>query len=173
MNRTLPSRVARRVRSKAAKALRVSPRKWAAHAFVRGHGIEIGALHLPLTVYHGAKVTYVDRMSVLDLRRCYPELAEKKLVEVDAVDDGESLTTIPDTSQDFVIANHFLEHCEDPIGTMLAFFRVLRPAGVLYAAIPDMRFTFDSHRVATDRPPATRPSRRSVMVSPVCTSRNG
>ena len=34
------------------------------------------------------------------------------------MDDGERLATIADATQDFVIANHFLEHCQDPLGAL-------------------------------------------------------
>lgn len=50
---------------------------------------------------------------------------------------------------DFIIANHFIEHCEDPIATMIAFFAKLMPHGVVYLAVPDKRFTFDQQREST------------------------
>jgi SAM-dependent methyltransferase len=65
------------------------------------------------------------------------------------IDDGERLGSIADGSQDFVIANHFLEHSEDPIGALLNMFRVLRSGGILYLAVPDKRFTFDLKRPTT------------------------
>ena len=37
---------------------------------------------------------------------------------VDVVDDAQTLATFPDESVDFVIANHVLEHLEDPIGAL-------------------------------------------------------
>jgi predicted SAM-dependent methyltransferase len=120
-----------------------------ARRYLRGDGIEIGALHNPLAVPAAAKVQYVDRMNVEQLRQHYPELAECPLVPVDILDDGERLTSIGDGSQDFIIANHFLEHCQDFIGTLKHFFRVLRPGGVLYAALPDKRYTFDHRRTVT------------------------
>ena len=87
---------------------------------------------------------YVDRMPVTLLRRHYPELDELPLVEIDDVgDDGERLQTIEAQSQDFVIANHLLEHTEDPISTIRNWLRVLRPGGVIYMAVPDKRHTFD------------------------------
>ena len=52
-------------------------------------------------------------------------------------------------SQDFIIANHFIEHTEDPIGTIKRFLTVLRPQGILYMAVPDKRFTFDLERPLT------------------------
>jgi SAM-dependent methyltransferase len=68
---------------------------------------------------------------------------------VDIVDDGEVLATIPDASLDFVIANHFIEHCQDPIGAITNHFRVLKAGGILYLAVPDKRFTFDRDRPVT------------------------
>ena len=65
------------------------------------------------------------------------------------IDNGEYLSTIRDISQDFVIANHFFEHCQDPIGALETFTRVLRPGGTLYMAVPDMRSSFDRDRALT------------------------
>jgi SAM-dependent methyltransferase len=117
--------------------------------FLRGDGLEIGALHNPLPVPSGARVRYVDRMPVSELERHYPELRGKALVPVDVIDDGERLASVPDASVDFVIANHFLEHCQDPIGALGTMFRVVRPGGIVYLAIPDKRFTFDVDRDVT------------------------
>jgi hypothetical protein len=86
-----------------------------AASFLRGEGIEIGALHQPLHVPASARVKYVDRMTASELRRQYEELADAAFVETDIVDNGEQLTTIGDDTQDFVIANHFIEHCQNPI----------------------------------------------------------
>ena len=119
---------------------------------LHGEGIEIGALHNPLPVGKGAKVRYVDRLSASDLRKQYPELATRSLVVPDIVDDGERLTRIADESLDFIIANHFIEHCEDPIGTLITFFGKLKPEGVVYLAVPDKRYSFDSLRASTGIP---------------------
>lgn len=129
-------------------ALRTVRRRMA-HQYLRGAGIEIGALHNPLKVPRAVRVSYVDRMTVDELRRHYPELQREKLVNVDIVDDGELLATVPDGSQDFVIANHFIEHCENPLLALDNMLRVLKPVGVLYLAVPDKRFTFDADRPAT------------------------
>lgn len=118
--------------------------------YLQGSGIEIGALHQPLLVSPQAEVRYVDRMTVEELRSEYPELADWNLTRVDIIDDGERLSTIPDASQDFIIANHFLEHCEDPIGTIGVHLSKLKPGGVLFYAVPDKRYTFDFRRSATD-----------------------
>jgi len=120
-----------------------------AAGYLSGEGIEIGALHQPLAVPPQARVRYVDRMTSSDLRREYPELAQWDLTEVDIVDDGEKLATVPAESQDFIIANHFLEHTEDPVGTIETHLGKLKPGGVLFYAVPDKRFTFDFRRTPT------------------------
>jgi predicted SAM-dependent methyltransferase len=117
--------------------------------YIKGHGIEIGALHTPLRIPKSAKVKYIDRMSALDLRKQYPELALKELFNVDIIDDGEHLSKIKDSTQDFVIANHFLEHCQNPIGAIGNMLRVLKNGGVLYLSIPDKRYSFDADRPQT------------------------
>jgi SAM-dependent methyltransferase len=120
-----------------------------AAVFLHGDGIEIGALHQPLQVPGSARVKYVDRMPAAELRRHYEELAGTPLVEIDIIDDGEQLTTIRNETQDFVIANHFIEHCQNPILAVQNLFRVLKPGGVIYLAVPDKRFTFDANRPCT------------------------
>jgi glycosyltransferase involved in cell wall biosynthesis len=124
-------------------------RRVLSHAFVHGRGIEIGALQNPLPVSADAQVIYVDRRSNAELRESYPELRHCNLVDVDIVENGEMLPSFQSGSQDFIIANHFLEHCQDPIRTIKNFLRVLRPGGIIYMAIPDMRHTFDRDRSRT------------------------
>jgi predicted SAM-dependent methyltransferase len=121
---------------------------FAAH-YLFGQGLEIGPLHLPLATPPQAKVSYVDRMSVADLRAEYPELEGWNLTEPDIVDDGEKLTKVAAESQDFIIANHFLEHTENPIGTVQTHLGKLKPGGILFYAVPDKRFTFDYRRPVT------------------------
>jgi len=124
-------------------------REMIAQTYLTGLGIEIGALHNPLKLPPAATARYVDRLPVSELREQYPELAEQELVNVDILADGERLESIADSTQDFVIANHFVEHCQDPIGALLNMLRVLKPTGILYLALPDKRCCFDSDRPVT------------------------
>ncbi len=124
-------------------------RRRLARRYLRGEGLEVGALHRPLAVRRGVRVRYVDRHSVDQLRAHYPELRDHDLVPVDVIDDGETLATVPDASVDFVVANHFLEHTQDPIGTLGHHLRVLRRGGILFLAVPDKRRTFDADRPVT------------------------
>lgn len=137
-----------------AKSLLVSCRQYLgrlgpAERHLRGSGLEIGALQDPLPVRRGVKVRYVDIADTATLRRMHPPKARRRLVPVDIVDDGERLASVADASQDFVAANHFFEHCEDPIGTLRNLLRVVRPGGVVYLSIPDKRLMFDRDRPST------------------------
>src|SRR3954471_20556403 len=124
-------------------------RRTLARRFLAGDGYEIGALNLPLPLPRGAHARYVDRKPLEGLRAEYPEWAAWDVTPPDIVDDGETLATLPDASARFVVANHFLEHTEDPIGTLAAHLRVLGPGGVCFYAIPDKRFSFDIKRPVT------------------------
>jgi hypothetical protein len=117
--------------------------------YIRGAGLEIGALHSPVKLSQSVQVKYVDRMSVPDLRTHYPELAAFPLVTTDIVDDGERLSAITHCSQDFIIGCHFLEHTQDPIGTISAHLSKLKSGGTLFYAIPDKRMSFDVDRPIT------------------------
>ncbi len=120
-----------------------------ARKYLRGSGLEIGALHHPLPVKPGTRVTYVDRLDVRELRAHYPELASYEFVNVDVVDDGETLGSVAQDSQDFIIANHCIEHCENPLGTIRTHLGKLRPGGLLFYTLPDRKMTFDWKRTNT------------------------
>lgn len=116
---------------------------------IRGQGLEIGALQDPQVVPRGTRVRYVDIVSNEDAARVHPRKRQKDLVPVDIVDDGQTLATVANESQDFVISNHFLEHCQDPLRALENMLRVVRVGGVVYLSIPDKRRTFDRNRPTT------------------------
>jgi predicted SAM-dependent methyltransferase len=138
-----------RLSSKATTIFQKLQRVSFSQKYIRGNGIEIGALHNSLKVSRHARVKYVDRMDCNHLREHYPELQKFNLVPVDIIDDGEALTTIPNNSLDFIIANHFLEHCKNPIAVLKNFYAKLSLNGIMYMAIPDKRYTFDRTRDLT------------------------
>ena len=95
----------------------------------------------------------------------YPELDRFDLVPVDIIDDGETLQSIGDSTLDFIIANHMLEHTENPIGTIRNHLRKIRPGGVVYYAVPDKRYTFDIDRPVTPFEHLVRDDREGPEVS--------
>jgi SAM-dependent methyltransferase len=124
-------------------------RAFFSHSFCGGRGIEIGALLHPTPLPPGARVRYVDRMTVPELRRQYPELDKAELVNVDIVDSGETLATLPDGQEDFVIAGQFIEHCQNPVRAVVNMLRVVKHEGFVLLTVPDKRFTFDKDRPIT------------------------
>lgn len=117
--------------------------------WLRGEGIEIGALHRPLRVPPAAQVRYVDRMPETELRQHYPELAGQKFAPVSIIGSAYDLSQLANDSLDFIIANHLMEHLDYPIKGLREFARVLRPNGVLYMALPDARVGIDQGRPLT------------------------
>lgn len=128
-----------------------SARDDVARLYLQGTGIEVGALNAPLRVSRHAQVRYVDFLPIETLREHHAHLLADgyRLVAPDVVDNGERLESFGTESLDFVIACHFIEHAEDPIGTLENHLRVLRPGGIEFLVVPDKRGTFDHARPAT------------------------
>ena len=117
---------------------------------------------------HAGKVTYVDHLSREDLLRAADGVYGRAsaVVETDVIDDGAGLGGFGDESLDFVIANHVLEHIEDPIAALSNWARVLRPDGVLFLTLPDASTRGSTLPAAHDggaRP--ARPCRRTAGVT--------
>jgi SAM-dependent methyltransferase len=117
--------------------------------YLTGAGIEIGARNAPTPLPAGASVRHVDRMSADDLRQEYRALADEPLVAVDVVDERRQLESIADASLDFVIANHLLQQCENPLGMLRSHLRKLKPGGWLFYTVPDARTGYDAARPRT------------------------
>ena len=127
----------------------LAAREQIARRFIAGSGIEIGALDCPLPTALGTVVRYVDKLPLKLLRRHYPELSGNNMVLPHIIDDGETLSSFEDGSLDFVIANHILEHCENPLGAVRNHLRTLRRGGILYYAVPEKTQSFDAQRETT------------------------
>jgi predicted SAM-dependent methyltransferase len=119
-----------------------------ARRHLHGVGLEIGALDRPLTLPSCAKAYYLDRLLPARLREHYPELSHRAFY-VSLVADGETLSCIADGTLDFLVANHVIEHCEDPLAALATFTRKLKVGGRIFMAVPDMRRTFDRNRRET------------------------
>jgi len=132
------------------EAVGLKPQRQRFQRYLLGHGIEIGALHNPMPVdTTRARVRHVDRVSLAGQREHYPELIDFTLVPPDIIAEADQLTMVEDNSEDFLIANHLMEHLPDPIGALKEWHRVLKPGGILFLALPDKRFTFDKDRPRT------------------------
>ena len=131
------------------KTLTFDRKTWLGFKYLQGQGIEVGALNAPLVVLPYAKVRYLDRLNTSQLREQYPELYTYPLVKTEILDDAETFKKIKNNSLDFIIAHHFLEHCQDPLTTIKHHLKALKKGGILYLAVPDHRFNVDSQIAAT------------------------
>jgi SAM-dependent methyltransferase len=119
-----------------------------ARQYLRGSGIEFGALNAPLDVPDDINVTYAD----LPENEAYIALAKQQYGHATAATifaDIETMIGIPNESADFVIANQVLEHVENPLLALRSISRVLRSSGIAFISLPDKRFSFDRRRAIT------------------------
>jgi SAM-dependent methyltransferase len=63
--------------------------------------------------------------------------------------DGSDLNSIEDSSYDFVLSSHNLEHFANPVKALKEWKRVIRPSGALILAVPNYKRTFDHRRKPT------------------------
>lgn len=130
----------------------MNAREILSYRYLRGNGLEIGALHYPTKTAPDARTKYYDYLTAEESRKRYQgwsDVEKNKLVEVDYVGDGEKLDLVEDGTLDYLIANHMLEHCQNVIATLRVFWSKLKQGGNLFLAIPDKRYTFDYMRQVT------------------------
>lgn len=72
-----------------------------------------------------------------------------ELGNVDYVTDATDLFFAPDETLDFVCSSHVLEHIANPLRAIGEWKRVVRDRGIIYAGVPDKRYTFDHVRDRT------------------------
>ncbi len=104
--------------------------------YIVGDGYEIGAQNSPLHCNNAKRVVYIDYLSRKESSQKY-NIPERECVEVDIIADANNLNTIPSNSASFIIANHVLEHCPNPIGAMLGWLRILQTKGILFLTLPN------------------------------------
>ena len=128
----------------------VETRRYLSSKYLRGHGVEIGALGNPLPLPPGALTFYVDRVAREESQRIYPDASSNPHVEPDRVEDGFALPSIAAESLDFVIGNHVLEHAPDFFGALARWTDVININGHIFAAVPLASECFDRKRTITD-----------------------
>jgi len=119
--------------------------------YISGTGIEIGALQNPLDLdgLSIKDIKYVDKVDLDELRRHYPELRDVVIKEPDVIDDAQLLENISNDSLDFIIANHLIEHLENPLLAIKNWSERLKTDGIIFLAVPDKQHTFDKDRALT------------------------
>jgi SAM-dependent methyltransferase len=118
-----------------------------AEKYLNGRGIEIGAQQVPTGVSSSCRVEYVDVISNEQLVSRY-KLPGDDLVPLTHIIDGHDLSVYADGELDFLIANHVLEHFDDPVGGVVEWLRILKDGGRLFVTLPNFRGnSYDFKRV--------------------------
>lgn len=121
------------------------------YTLLSGKGIEIGAFGEPAKLPNSCQVSYFDAIDPQTASMRFPEIQSSDLVSVDIIGDIDKrdLRKLAANSQDFLVANHVIEHVACPIAMIEDMFYVLRPGGRIALAAPDKRYTFDKERSLT------------------------
>ncbi|MCA9422539.1 MAG: glycosyltransferase, partial [Nitrospira sp.] len=110
---------------------RIFPESEMAHRWLDGlKGLEVGPsshnafgldtrnVGLKDEIYHREQVTLVGEAAPLHI-----------LAEADAI-------PVPSESEDFVLSSHVIEHCPNYFKTVLEWYRIIKPGGLLYLIVP-------------------------------------
>src|SRR3954463_13199512 len=62
------------------------------------------------------------------------------------IDEASELSNVKNSSYDFVLSSHSLEHVANPVKALLEWKRVLKPGGILILILPKKESTFDHKR---------------------------
>ena len=125
----------------------VFPQSRLAHSYLDGlQGLEIGgSAHNPF----GLNTQNVDYCAEPDTTFKKEEIKLcGKALRVDIVAPGDALP-VPDSSQDFVISSHVIEHFFDPIKALEEWLRVVVPGGYVFIIAPHKERTFDKDLART------------------------
>ena len=129
-------------------------RTFYAGKYLKGEGIEFGALHNPLPVNRDqCRVHYVDRHAPHAALQLFPELkpVAGSLVRPEFILDldRDDFHALRDRRYDFFIANHVIEHLVNPLRFLERLNAVMAEGSLLYLAVPDKRYTFNVNRAVT------------------------
>ncbi|GAB4136284.1 MAG: hypothetical protein Fur0037_00670 [Planctomycetota bacterium] len=114
-------------------------------------GLEIGPYLQPTVRKDEGRIEYLDFYTA-------EELAEQEFqrtgasVEVPPVDHvvkSDDYFRHVQGEFDYVIANHVIEHVDNPIQWLIDLARLVREDGVLFLAVPDKKYNFDRYRSDT------------------------
>ena len=104
--------------------------------YLLGHrGVEIGAsLHNSHFIPHTVFVDYCDESEDNEWHAADDLLAGQRH-PVDVVSEADDLP-FEDSSQDFVLTSHVIEHLPNAVKAIAEWVRVVRPGGILFLVIP-------------------------------------
>ena len=86
-------------------------------------------------------MTYLDANADPSNKHCFVG----RLVRPQIIDNAQLLNKVPESSFDFVLGAHVLEHMYNFLGAIEAWVRSVRPGGFVMFALPDPCSRVDLH----------------------------
>jgi predicted SAM-dependent methyltransferase len=115
-----------------------------------GKGVEYGPMDRPLVPkpeYSVSYLDYADRAFLAEKFRSNPNRNVELIPEMDIVTGGKLITEfVPESSLDYIVASHVMEHVPDFLGWLESSLCVLKGGGRIAVAYPDKRYCFDLKR---------------------------
>lgn len=112
----------------------VFPESALARRYCQGRGVELGAAaHNPFNLPDCLNVAPDD--GNLEFYRASQAAMCGAFAEVDLWGLAGAIP-LPDSSLDYVVSSHVIEHCADPVGAFLEWNRVLKPGGIVFMIFP-------------------------------------
>lgn len=86
-------------------------------------------------IIKNANIKYLDKLNVSLKSSCF---YEKENHKIDIVYDAQTLYTVKKESQDFIVANHILEHMDDFLYAIESWLKTVKKNGFIFATVPDI-----------------------------------
>lgn len=120
-------------------------------AVARHRGLEIGPYLQPTVRKDEGDVRYLDFYSTEELAAFEQDRRPKGTVipTVDYVVKSDDYWRYVPDRFDYLIANHVIEHVDNPVQWVIDLARLLHPGGVLFLTVPDKKYNFDRYRADT------------------------
>jgi SAM-dependent methyltransferase len=128
------------------------PRFRVSEPFLRGRGLEIGAGISPQHLPSGAVAELFELRDAAEVARIQ-SAGSGVAVRAEDVPRFRPMDEIParfPDGADFLIAHNVLEHCADPIGTLLGWCAHVRSGGVIVLSVPHHLYCPDAKRLVAD-----------------------
>jgi SAM-dependent methyltransferase len=113
---------------------------------LKGYGIEFGAATVPTFLPDNCKVEYAD---FFQKGEGCNERFEGEFVNVKYNTSLDEMKDINNNSLDFIINCHVIEHVPQTLLALELCYNKLKSGGILFMAIPHMKYTFDALRPLT------------------------